>query len=79
VTCFDDFKFLSEGVCGLGVRDKAQKVATITYTSSLKGDSITLLVFHIPNAIQRKVDAIWDKDEVYLAICSASEEGRLSR
>ncbi len=50
-------------------------MAPVTYASGRKGYSITLLVFQIPNAIQREVDAGWDKEEINLAICSAIRKG----
>jgi hypothetical protein len=42
----------------------------VTYASGLEWDGVSLLVFHVPDAILWKIDATWDKEKIYLAVCS---------
>jgi hypothetical protein len=42
----------------------------VTYASGREWNGVSLLVFHVPDAILRKIDATWDKEEIYLAVCN---------
>ena len=42
----------------------------VTYASRPEWDGVSLLVFHVPDAILWKIDATWDKEKIYLAVCS---------
>src|SRR6267154_501119 len=56
VTCLHDFKFLSiENVCMRYTNTDGDK--HVTYASGLEWDGVPLLVFHVPDAILRKIDA----------------------
>jgi hypothetical protein len=69
VTCLHDFKFLSiENVCTRYTNTDGGK--HVTYASAREWDGVSLLVFHVPDAILWKIDATWDKEKIYLAVCS---------
>jgi hypothetical protein len=65
MTRLHDFEFLSiESVC-----TNTDGGKHVTYTSGLEWDGVSLLVFHIPDAILWKIDATWNKEKIYLAVC----------
>ena len=70
VTCLYDFKFLSiENVCMRYTNTDGDK--HVTYASAREWDGVSLLVFHVPDAILWEIDATWDKEEIYLAVCGS--------
>jgi hypothetical protein len=42
----------------------------VTYASGREWDGVSLLVFHVPDAILWKIDATRDKEKKYLTVCS---------
>jgi hypothetical protein len=42
----------------------------VTYASGREWDGVSLLGFHVPDAILWKIDATWDKEKIYLAVCN---------
>jgi len=43
----------------------------VTYASGREWDGVPLLVFHVADTILWEIDAAWDKEKVYLTVCSS--------
>lgn len=68
VTRLYDFEFLSiENVCMRHTNTDGGK--HVTYASGREWNGVSLFVFHIPDAIKWEIDAAWDKEKIYLAVC----------